>query len=155
MSTNVSVALAGAIALLIGTAMLAAPGQDRPGLPAPGTERPGELTRGRVFIENRGRNEAVPIVAPDPVPVVIQNVATNPPMPVRLSGNSPGSPPPPIAVRRSVQTWEYRTLNVPGDLAAQGLTNMLAGPGSEGWEPAGVQVTSGANTLLVLKRPRS
>jgi hypothetical protein len=155
MTTKVSVALAGAIALLIGTAMLAAPGQDRPGPPAPGTERPGELTRGRVYIENRGRNEAIPIVAPEPVPVVVQNVVTNSPMPVRLSGNTPGSPPPPVAVRHAVQTWEYRTVTIPADAAPQGLTSVLTGPGNEGWEPAGVQVASGTNTLVVLKRPRS
>jgi hypothetical protein len=155
MTTNVSVALAGAIALLVGTAMLAAPGQDRPGLPAPGTERPGELTRGRVFIENRGRNESVPIAAPEPLPVVVQNVVTNSPMPVRLSGNTPGSPPPPVAARLAVQPWEYRTVSIPADASPQSLTSILAGPGNEGWEPAGVQLASGTNTLLVLKRPRS
>jgi hypothetical protein len=151
MTTKVAVALAGSIALSVGTAMLAAPGQ----APPPGTERPGQIARGQVFIENRGRNEAIPIVAPEPVPVVVQNAAGSPPMPVRLSGNSPGSPPSPIAVRHASQAWEFRTVSVPADLAPQGLTNILAGPGNEGWEPAGVQMTSGTNTLVVLKRPKS
>jgi hypothetical protein len=155
MTTKVSVALAGAIALFVGTALLAARGQDRQGLPAPGTERPGQLTRGLVFIENRGRNEAIPVVVQDGVSVVVQNVATSAtPMPVRLAGATPGAPPPPVVVRHSVQPWEYRTLSIPADVAAQGLTNLLTAPGNEGFEPAGVQLTSGANTLLVLKRPR-
>ena len=155
MTTKVSVALAGSIALFVGTAMLAAPGQDRQGLPAPGTERPGQLTRGLVFIENRSRNEAIPVVVQDGVSVVVQNVAPSAtPMPVRLAGATPGAPPPPVAVRHAGQPWEYRTISIPADVAAPGLTSLLTGPGNEGFEPAGVQVTSGANTLLVLKRPR-
>ena len=155
MTTKVSVALVGSIALFVGTAMLAAPGQDRQGLPAPGTERPGQLARGQVFIENRGRSEAIPVVVQDAVPVVVQTIATGAtPLPVRLAGATPGAPPPPVAVRQSVQSWEYRTIGIPADVTAQSLTNLLAGPGNEGFEPAAVQVTSGASTLLVLKRPR-
>jgi hypothetical protein len=108
-----------------------------------------------VFIENRGRNEAIPVVVQDAVPVVVQTVApSTTPMPVRLSGATPGAPPPPVAIRQSVQPWEYRTISIPADVTAQGLASLLTGPGNEGFEPASVQVTSGANTLLVLKRPR-
>jgi hypothetical protein len=104
-----------------------------------------------VWIESR--NEAIPVVAQDAVPIVVQNVATTAVMPVRLAGASPGSPPAPVAARQTSQPWEYRTIAVPGDVTAQGLTNLLTGPGNEGWEPAGAQVMSGG-TLLVLKRSR-
>jgi hypothetical protein len=134
------------VALIVGTGMRAAPAQN--------TLRPGDPTQGRVWIENRGRGQAVPIVAEEPVPVVVQNVATSTPMPVRLVGTSPGAPAPPVLVRHSVQPWEYRTLSIPGDVTAQSLTSLLTAPGNEGWEAAGVQLPSGGGTLLVLKRPR-
>lgn len=146
MTIRVSVVLGASIALLVGTVILAAPGQ--------GTFRPGDPTDAKVWVENRGRGEAIPVIVQDAVPVVVQNVSTTTPMPVRLAGASPGAPPPPVAVRSAVQPWEYRTISIPGDVAPQSLTNLLMGPGNEGWEPAGVQITSGANTLLVLKRPR-
>jgi len=118
--------------LVVGTAMLAAPGQARQDSPSPGTERPGQATRGQVWIENRGRNESIPIVATSPIPVVIQN---------------------------QVRQWEYQTLSVAPNISAMELTKLLTANGNAGWETAGVQVMSGPNTLLVMKRslqdPRS
>src|SRR5205814_9281286 len=111
MTTRNSVVLTACLAILLGTAMLAAPGQDRQGISAQGTERPGQPTKGQVWIENRGRSEAIPVVIQEAVPVVVQNVVTNTmPMPVRLAGNSPGAPPSPVAVRQAIQSWEYRIL---------------------------------------------
>ena len=80
-----------------------------------------------MWIENRGRAEAIPIVAPDPVPVVIRN-------PVRL--------------------WDYQILNITPGRAPADVAKMLTALGDAGWETAGVQLTSGPNTLLVMKRPR-
>ena len=144
MFTRLAIALSTCVALVAGTAMLAAPGQ--------ATARPGDPTEGKVWVENRGRNEAIPVAVLDPVPVVVQNVATT--MPVRLAGSAPGLPPPPVAVQRVRQGWEYLTLSVPADATAQELTNVLTVPGNNGWEAAGVQIVSGATTLLLMKRPR-
>lgn len=115
------------LALLTGSAMLAARGQDRRTVPTQGVERPGQSTRGQMWIENRGRSEAVPIVAPDPLPVIIRN-------PVRL--------------------WDYQVLTVTPATSPAELTRMLTASGSAGWETSGVHLPNGPNTLLVMKRPR-
>ena len=127
MSSRPAVVVASCLALFTGSAMLAAPGQDRRVVPTQGVERPGQSTRGQVWIENRGRAEAVPIAAPDPIPVVIRN-------PVRL--------------------WDYQVLNITPGRAPAEVARMLNASGDAGWEAAGVQLTSGPNTLLVMKRPR-
>ena len=129
-----------------GTAMLAAPGQ--------GVARPGQATEGRVWIENRGRNEAVPVTVLDAVPVVVQNVSPTVTMPVRLAGPAPGVPPPPVAIQAARQQWDYQLLSVPGDVTAQQLTTMLVAPGNNMWELTGVQIPAGGATLVVMKRPR-
>ena len=130
------------LALVVGTATLAAAlGRDRSG-----QDRPGQPTKAQVWIENRGRSEAVPVVVQDPVPVVVQDISTTAPMTVQPAG--------PIAVRIARQAWEYQTISVPRDADPRDLTAALAAPGLAGWEPAGVQVISGQNTLLVMKRPR-
>ena len=122
-----AVGLWSGIALLMGTAMLAAPGQNGQGPPTRAAERPGQMTKGQVWIENRGRTEAVPIAAPDPIPVVVRN-------PVRL--------------------WDYQVLSVMPDTPAAELTRMLTASDNVGWEVAGAQLTSGPQTLLVMKRLR-
>jgi hypothetical protein len=123
MTIRMSAALAG-LALLFGTAMPAALGQARQD--SPGTERPGQATRGQVWIENRGRSESIPIVAGAPLPVVVQN---------------------------PIRQWEYQTLAVGQTITATELTRVLIAQGSAGWETAGVQLSSGPNTLVVMKRP--
>ena len=95
---------------------------------APGTERPGQATRGQVWIENRGRSESIPIVATAPLPVVVQN---------------------------PIRPWEYQILSVGAGISPADLTRLLAVQGLAGWETAGVQVSSGPNTLIVLKRPKA
>ena len=134
-------------AIVAGNVMLAAPGQ--------GTRTPGQLTEARVWIENRGRNEAIPVAAPDPLPVVVQNVTTAT-LAVRLAGATPGQPPPPVAVQSAQQRWEYRTVAIPLDAQEQeqAVTKLLVAPGNEGFEPTGVQLSTRSATLLVLKRPR-
>jgi hypothetical protein len=127
MTSRPAVVVASCIALLTGSAMLAAPGQNRQVLPTQGVERPGQSTKGQVWIENRGRNEAVPIVAPDPLPVLVRN-------PVRL--------------------WDYQVLSITPGTSASELTKVLMASGSTGWETSGVHLPNGPNTLLVMKRPR-
>ena len=134
------------VACIAGTAMLAAPGQ--------GTRTPGQVTEGKVWIENRGRNEAIPVSAPDQLPVVVQNVTTAMTVAVRLAGATPSQPPPPVAVQSAQQRWEYRTVAIPIDAEEQAVTKLLVAPGIEGFEPTGVQLSTRSATLLVLKRPR-
>lgn len=123
MKTRTSVSVAIGVACVIGTVMLAAPGQDRPGLPAAGTERPGEPTKGQVWIENRGKHEAIPIVAAEPIPVF------------------------PRATR-----WEYQTITVSLNTSGTELARLLNGAGAVGWETSGIQMASGSSMLIVLKR---
>jgi hypothetical protein len=125
MSIRVIVVLAGCIAL--GSAMLAAPGQDRQEAPAPGTERPGQLTKGRVWVENREPHEAVPVIASRPMPVVVLS---------------------------SMHQWEYQIVTVGTGTSSTDLLKTLRSMGVDGWETAGVQVPSGASTFVVMKRPR-
>jgi hypothetical protein len=102
-----------------GGAMLAAPGQDRPGV----------IGQARVFVENRGRGDAVP--------VVLQDVMTASPIVVQA--------------RLARQPWEYRTLNLqPG----QDPATALSGPGADGWEATGIQLTASGSGVILLKRPR-
>jgi hypothetical protein len=91
-----------------------------------GTERPGMATRANMFVENRGLEEAIP--------VVVQGVAAASPVPVRLTR----------------QVWEYRTITLaPGNDAAQ----ILGTYGADGWETTGIQVTDGTKIVVLLKRP--
>ena len=129
--------LSGSVVLTAGVAMLAAPGQG-------GTDRPGQPTAGKVWVENRGRNEAVP--------VVLEGVATGP-----LGVQVVGTPTVTIAPATTVQArfvrqpWEYRTLSVQ---QGQDVVKLLAGAGTEGWEATGLQLPDQSGTVLLLKRPR-
>src|SRR4051812_8961165 len=78
-------------------AMLAAQG-------AQGQDRPGVIGQARVFVENRGGGEAVP--------VVLQNVLTPAPIGVTLAGTptvaiAPASV---VQARLARQQWEYRSV---------------------------------------------
>jgi hypothetical protein len=124
------------IAVAAGGAMLAAPGQQ---------DRPGQIGRNGVWVENRGRNEAVP--------VAIQDVVTSTPIGVQLIGT------PTVAIaavsvvqaRLVRQAWEYRTINIG---TGQDASAVLSTAGADGWEATGVQLTAPLGTTVVLKRPR-
>ena len=90
------------------------------------TERPGELTKGRMFIENRGRHEAIP--------VTIQDVASTSPVRVSISR----------------QMWEYRTVALS---AQDDAARVLTVHGLEGWEATGFQPTLDGRRIVLLKRP--
>jgi len=97
------------------------------------TVRPGDPTQARVWVENRGPNEAIPVVV-DALPS---------PVTVRVEGVVHAAP--------AAQIWSYRT----GQLPANGAGELLNNPyGSDGWEAVGV-VQSGPNGATILfKRPR-
>ena len=120
-STWVSVGFA-VLAVAAGTVFLA----------AQATQTPGEMTQARVWVENRGPSETIP------VSVERFGSAAS----VRVSGVDPSVVLSSHTVR---QQWEY--LVIPYD------NGSLAGAGNQGWEAVGV-VTSAGNPSVLLKRPR-
>ena len=112
--------LGGAVAIVAAGVLLAASrGQ--------GQDRPGQIGQAKVWIENHGRGEAVPIVVEE----------------VAASAS--------INVRASRQVWEYRTLDLekePDPVAA------LSRAGADGWEAIGIQLLNRAGAPVVMKRPR-
>ena len=117
-------------------AILAAPSQDRPGV----------ATQARVWVENRGQNEAVPVS-------VIGGVQVTGTPNVAISGTTTVAlvPSTTVQTRAARQTWEYRTLRVAtgGDMAA-----LLSASGLEGWEATGLQISEQTAVVVVMKRPR-
>jgi hypothetical protein len=127
--------LAACIGLTAG-AILAAPSQDRPGVP----------TQARVWIENRGQSEAVPVS-------VIGGVQVTGTPNVAIAGTPTVAlvPATTVQTRAARQTWEYRVLRVPagGDMAA-----LLSAAGLDGWEATGLQMSEQTAVGVVMKRPR-
>src|SRR3954463_5012084 len=119
----------------VGVAVLAAPAQDRPGIP----------TRALVWIENRTVDEAVP--------VVLTHRATDRPQQVEVVGVPTVAIPAATVVQvRSVPVhWEYRTVGI---AAAQDMAAVLLPLGQDGWEVTGFQQPAQAGTTLLLKRAR-
>ena len=140
MEKTTTCALLFCVLLVGGVAIVASSTQDS-------TPQPGQPTRARVWIQNQGKAEAVP--------VIVQNVATDlSPLTVQLSGAptvkiDAGSP---VQFRVVRQRWEYRSLNIgPGEDPAI----VLSTAGEDGWKhrphPARPSRTG---TTIVLKRPR-
>lgn len=121
--------------VVAGTSILAAPQQT--------TTTPGQMTRARIWVENRGRNEAIPIDLRDvnlDAPLKIQ-VMNGDPSAARLS---------PVLVNEVRKTWEYAMLTVGPD---DDMVALLNARGSAGWETTGVSFANGTGKVL-LKRPR-
>ena len=135
MFTKLAFVLSGSV-VLTAVAILAAPEQV-------GTDRPGQPTQGKVWIQNRGRSEAVP--------VVFQDGATGP-LAVQVVGSptvaiAPASI---VSARFARQPWEYRTLRIP---PGQDAAKLSATAGMDGWEVI-LQIPDQSATVLLLKRPR-
>ena len=115
---------------------LAASAQDR-------TERPGQPTQARVWIQNRGQSEAVPVaVVPSGVPLPVQVAG----VPVVTTG-----PESVVQARVARQVWEYRDVRV---AAGQDPVPALGRAGLDGWEATGVAFPSAGETVVIMKRPR-
>jgi len=132
-----SVAVACAI-FVVSSAMLASPGQT--------TQTPGQMTQARVWIENRGRGEAIPITLQDakleaPLRVRIMNAQVNP-----LADD-------PVNVRivRQPRVWQYQTVHVKPE---ENLATALSGAGAAGWETTGIALSGAGGTTVLLKRLR-
>jgi len=130
--------LVASLVLAAGTAIRVSAVQDR-------TSQPGQPTQAKVWIQNSGGKEAVP--------VSIQAMASEaPPMRVQVVGTptvtigAPGA-----LIRAARQPWEYKDVTIP---SGHEPSEILNAPGADGWEATGVAVSVPGGTLFVLKRPR-
>ncbi|HUC75190.1 MAG TPA: hypothetical protein VMS04_07865 [Vicinamibacterales bacterium] len=123
-----------AVALFVagGAAIIAAPGQ---------FGRPGEISRAEVWVQNRDT---------EAIPVTLHDVSVEKPIRVSIWNGEPTSGAPPVPVRVARPLWEYQTVRV-SSADASGRLNAL---GNEGWETTGIVWPVGADTMLLLKRPR-
>lgn len=125
-----------ACVLVAGAAVLATSAQDR-------TQQPGQPTQARVWVQNRGDSEAVPVsVVPSGVPLPVQVTG----VPVVTTG-----PESVVQARVARQVWEYRDVRV---AAGQDPVPALGRAGLDGWEATGVAFPSAGETIVIMKRPR-
>jgi hypothetical protein len=108
--------------------------------------RPGEPTRPDVWVQNRGPQEAIP--------VVLTQADAGAPLRVQLAGTTPLSvtvaPTNVVTTRQSAQAWDYETVTVRDAATAD---NALAAYGRDGWEAIAV-LPAQASAVVLLKRPR-
>jgi hypothetical protein len=133
-----TIARVSAFALVVaGTSILAAPEQT--------TRQPGQMTEAHVWVQNRGRSEAVP--------VELRDVNLDAPLKVQINNGEPAYPATnPLPVREVRRLWDYESITVapPANVAA-----ILNTRGATGWETTGIwSVNAEGATTLLLKRPR-
>jgi len=126
--------------LMAGTSILAAPEQ---------TGTPGQMTQARVWVQNRGRSEAVPME--------LSNVNLETPLKVQVINGDPalnrfGAAPVLVDVVPKPKRWDYETVTIgPTD----DMTVRLNARGSLGWETTGIwSVSADGVTKVLLKRSR-
>ena len=118
-----------------GIAILAAPGQ---------TLQPGQMTQARVWIQNSGRSEAVP--------VELRAVNLEAPMRVQVINGEPAyATAGPVQVREIRRVWDYETITV---APAEDMAAKLNQQGASGWETTGISFVNADGTTLLLKRAR-
>jgi hypothetical protein len=128
-----SLAAAGTVAALVAPLVFAS-----------GQTYPGQATQARVWIQNRGHDQAVP--------VDLRDANMDSPLRVQVVNGDPASRVTHAAlVRLGRQQWEYATVRL-DDVAQAGV--ILNERGTDGWDTTGIAWTSGATTTLLLKRPR-
>src|SRR5436309_1500084 len=116
MNVRFAAAAGAATVFITASAILAAPQQT--------TLTPGQMTQARVWIENRGQSEAVP--------VDLRALNTDSALRVLVVNNDvthPTTQPVPVRIARPV--WEYTVLSVP---SGQDLARALNQRGIDGWE---------------------
>jgi hypothetical protein len=105
--------------------------------------QPGRPTVARMYVLNRSRSEAIPVVISntgEPVPVVLAGDAT-----VSLGPNTV------VGERALRQVWDYRQITISSGADAATALNAA---GAEGWEAVSAASTAGSGTVVLLKRPR-
>jgi len=123
-----------ASALIAGSvAVLAAPAQ--------GTVQPGQMTQARVWVQNRGRADAVPVD-------LTESSLANP-LRVRIAAGLEQTAADALLVRTVAPKWEYRSITIAPDRdAAQALN----AEGAAGWETTGIVLPSKDENTFLLKR---
>ena len=120
--------------IVAGTSILAAPEQ---------TAQPGQMTQARVWIQNRGRGEAVPIS--------LQEATLDTPLRVRIVNAQPQPTTDEAVHARLVQqSWDYHAITLK---EGQDPVAALIGPGAAGWETTGIAFVKPDGVTLLLKRP--
>ena len=121
--------------IVVGTSILAAPEQ---------TATPGQMTQARVWVQNRGRTEAMPVdLSTDNLekPLKVQVMNADPILNAR---------PVPVTPTRPLWDYEMVTIQPTEDMAAR-----LNERGKSGWETTGIWSLSGDGvTKVLVKRPR-
>jgi len=105
------------------------------------TAQPGQMTQARVWVENHGRSEAVP--------VDIRDINLEKPMRVHVLNGEGGADV--LPVRPVRQYWDYELAVVP---AGRDLAAVLNARGAAGWEAVGTTRVTAESTTILLKRPR-
>ncbi len=121
--------------LVAGASTLAAPDQT--------TARPGQMTDAKVWVQNRGKGEAVP--------VELRDVNLDSTLKVQIvNGDAPNTNP--VNVRHVRLIWDYETLAV---LPTEDITAKLNARGGAGWETTGIwSIGADGVTKVLLKRSR-
>jgi len=127
----------GAALVAAASATGAAPGQT--------TITPGQMTQARVWVQNHGLGEAVP------VDIRGADLDVSHALRVRVVNGDSGSGVLALRAQLTASVWDYRTLTLKADQQPQ---RELAQAGAEGWETTGIAWPVDGGTLLLLKRPR-
>jgi hypothetical protein len=106
------------------------------------TAQPGQMTPARVWVQNRGDGEAVP--------VVVREVHLDKPLRVHVSNGEPGSGDV-VQTRTARQSWDYETVEIP---AGKDVVALLNARGALGWEAIGPVNVAPDKITILLKRPR-
>ena len=123
------------VLIVAGTSILAAPEQ---------TGQPGQMTQARVWVQNRGRGEAVP--------VELRDVNLDTPLKVQvINGDAGFRQLNPVQVTEIRKMWDYEIVKVAG---ADDVVSVLSTKGTAGWETTGIAFVTADGTTLLLKRPR-
>ena len=127
---------------VVALAALAALGS-RP-VATPAQTYPGQPTQARVFVENHGAHDAVP--------VTVEGVAGDAPIKTHIVGTPAVSIASPaiFEMRRARQAWEYHRVTTPPDEDPTLELNRL---GRDGWELTTQYVTPRGSIVAIVKRP--
>jgi hypothetical protein len=110
--------------------------------PQDSTSLPGQPTQARVWIQNRGEAEAIPVSIHEAAVLRVE-LAGVPTVTV-----APGTA---LQARAVRQQWEYRALRL---VASQNSDAALNAAGDDGWETTGIAIPDQAATVVIMKRPR-